>query len=454
MSGTGGERCRALLAGPADAARPFLQGGMSHGDLHRLAARLHAHFQARSGEHEGLCLASEDRALCAAAILAALAGGPTLLLPYALSLPALSSLHEAAGCRLALAEADRPLPAGMEPLALDSLPASAPPLPQNPAQGSILGLFTGGSTGSPRIWSKTAENLLGEGFFIAAHYGIGAGDRILATVPVCHIYGLLYGVVLPLVSGASVCAHTPVFPEEMAKTVEETAATVFISVPAHYHALAASDKRLAPCALRLAFSSAGMLDERDALAFAQANRLGIIEVFGSTETGGLATRNRFRGEREFTMLPGLDWQAGADERLMVRSAFLSPELPRDEAGWFHTADRIQPTSGPQFRMLGRADMVVKVGGQRVDMDAVKRLLLAQAGVQDAFVAALPESGSRENRIVAAVAGTASPEALRQALARRLEPYALPRLIRVLGALPMRANGKYDREAMLALLSEK
>ena len=46
------------------------------------------------------------------------------------------------------------------------------------------------------------------------------------------------------------------------------------------------------------------------------------------------------------------------------------------------------------------------------------------------------------------------EALRQALAFRLEPYALPRLIRVLGALPMRANGKYDREAMLALLSEK
>ena len=54
MSGTGGERCRALLAGPADAARPFLQGGMSHGDLHRLAARLYAHFQARSGEHKGL----------------------------------------------------------------------------------------------------------------------------------------------------------------------------------------------------------------------------------------------------------------------------------------------------------------------------------------------------------------------------------------------------------------
>ena len=80
MSGTGGERCRALLAGPADAARPFLQGGMSHGDLHRLAARLYAHFQARRGEHKGLCLASEDRALCAAAILAALAGGPTLLL--------------------------------------------------------------------------------------------------------------------------------------------------------------------------------------------------------------------------------------------------------------------------------------------------------------------------------------------------------------------------------------
>ncbi len=446
-------RCGALLRGVAWPGRPFLIDGLSHAQLHRQAGRLY-HFFQRSGQKAPICLASDDKSVCAAALLAALAGGPPLLLPYALSPQALSALQAAGGCSQALCAPELELPKGMQRLPLPAeLGEDEKPLPAIPAQGPILHLFTGGSTGAPQLWSKTAANLFGEALFIASHHGITAEDRIAASILPYHIYGLLYSVLLPLVSGAAVLAESPSFPEEMVAAVRGRDISILISVPAHYRALAG--RSCAPSALRLAFSSAGMLDAADNQAFCQANQAGVVEVYGSTETGGIACRNRFLGEEDFTILPPIAWRQSPEERLMLRSPFLSPELALDQEGFFHAADRIAPKSGNRFSLLGRADLVVKVGGKRVDLETVRLLLHNQPGVREALVLALPTDDGRENRIAAVL--TPMPgqrldtEALRHALARHLEPYALPRILKVVERIPVRANGKYDREATIALV---
>ena len=449
------EQCRSLLQAPPWLERPFIVNGLAHADVHRMAARLYWQLQDIAAKAP-ICLASEDKALCAAALLAALAGGPSLLLPYALSPQALAALHSATGYRYALCSAGLELPSGVAALRLpeENPSRSAQPLPHNPSQDTILHLFTGGSTGAPQLWSKTAANLFGEAFFIAAHHGIEAQDRIGATTAPYHIYGLLYSVLLPLVSGATVLQETSAFPEEMVGAVRAHDISIFISVPAHYRAL--NGKRCSSNALRLAFSSAGMLDAADNQAFYHTNNTGIVEVYGSTETGGIACRNRYQGEEHFTVLPPIHWQLSPEERLMVRSPFLSPELPLDTAGFFHTADRIAPLGPNSFSLLGRADLVVKVGGKRVDLDALRKLLQEQPGVQEAMVLALPETGSRENRIAAiltAQAGkTLDGDSLRRKLAQQFEPYALPRIIKIVEQIPVKANGKYDREAILALVT--
>lgn len=453
--GTFRTRCRALLQGPArHPDRPFLIDALTHKQLHRMATRLHRYLRIMD-QRTPVCLASDDKAVCAAALLTALAGGPPLLLPYALSAQALSALREATGYGHALCTPELELPRGVQRLPLpEELPEDRePPLPQTPAQDPILHLFTGGSTGAPQLWSKTADNLFGEAFFIADHHGIGAGDRIAASTVPYHIYGLLYSVLLPMVSEAAVLAQTLSFPEEMVAAVREHGISVFVGVPAHYRALAG--RSCAPSELRLAFSSAGMLDAADNHAFCQANRVGVVEVYGSTETGGIACRNRFLGEEDFTILPPLSWRQSPEERLMLRSPFLSPELALDEEGFFHTADRIMPRDGKRFALLGRADLVVKVGGKRVDLEAVRILIQSRPGVREALVLAIPSGDGRENHIVAVVTSVPGQvldtEKLRHDLAGTLEPYALPRSIRMVGHIPVKANGKYDREAVLALV---
>lgn len=435
-----------LLAGPERADRPFLINGTSFGEVYAQAKRLRALLD--GFRQQTVCLATEDRALIAAALLAALGGGPPLLLPHAGSPQALAAMQRDTGFTAAIADAGQALPPGVVRI----LPQAGDPeralQPADARPGeTLLCLHTGGSTGTPRLWPKTGVNIFGEAQFLARHFRIGPADRILATVPSCHIYGLLYAVALPLVAGASVATATPSFPEEILGQAREAQATILVSVPAHYRAL-----RGRPALgdwLRLAFSSAGMLDAGDNVAFCQANPAGIVEVYGSTETGGIALRNRSRGETAFTPYPMLDWRIDG-ERLRLRSPFLSPTLPLDAGSRFVAGDRVEPCESG-FTLKGRADAITKVAGRRVDLDEIRALIREQQGVADCLVLALADGGSREHRIVALIEGEeADAGAIRAALASRLEPYALPRALKTIDRIPVRANGKFDREAIVRL----
>jgi len=445
-----GPEIAALFEQPFDAAREFVAGGATLGEIYGMAAWLRTHLG--DDEQRGtLCLAPDNRALIAAALLASLAGGPVVLLPYSFSGQALAGMHQATGCTTVLIDTEREVPANMEvirppgeAMSNDSFQFDARP------DEELLRLYTGGSTGAPQLWSKTGTNLLGEALFLATHFAVSPQDRIVATISPAHIYGLLYSILLPLVSGAAVVAGIPSFPEEIVRSVREQEATILVSVPPHYRALRGKGS-LGP-SLRLAFSSAGQLDVDDNAEFCRHNGAGVVEVYGSTETGGIGLRHRFRGETGFTPYPTIDWQI-RDERLLVRSPYLSPGLSRDADHYFLTADRVEPCGTTGFQLRGRADSITKVGGKRVDLEAIREAIKGLAGITDCLVLALPEAGGREHRIVALVeGGTVDIEAIRAVLTARFEPYGLPRAIKVIERLPIKDNGKVDREAVLRLFA--
>ena len=445
-----------LLQGPKFPNREFVQG-TTFGEIYVMAAHLRTVLGERQ-PGQAVCLAAGSKAVMAAGPLAALAGGPPLLLPYAFSAGALAQLQQATGFTTAIADTARDFPEDVLVIR-PQVPeveegAEAVQMPVSPAASpgtELLKIFTGGSTGTPQLWSKTAANLFGEGFFLAECFEVTNEDCILATIPPYHIYGLLFSVILPLVSSATVVAATPSFPGEIVEAAEEHEVTILASVPVHYRVL--RDRKISEeNSLRLAFSSAGMLDADDNLAFSKTNGIGVVEVYGATETGGIATRNRACGEDFFTPFPTIAWKV-ADERLAVRSPHVSPDLPVDDEGFFLTGDRVE-ARGAQFSLQGRADSVTKVGGKRVDLEEIGHLIKGEAGVTDCVVMALPETGGREHRIGALIQGEAADlEGIRKKLAETLEPYALPRRLKKVERLPMTQNGKYDWAAIVQLLEE-
>ena len=445
-----GPEATAFFNRPFDPVQEFIAGGTTLGEIYGMAAWLRTRL---GGTHQRttVCLATDNRALIAAALLASLAGGSVVLLPYSFSGQALAGMQRATGCTMALVDTDQDIPAKMEVIR-PPWGAASPDFFVFDAQSDkeLLRLYTGGSTGAPQLWSKTGTNLLAEALFLAAHFAVAPTDRIVATTSPAHIYGLLYSVLLPLVSGAALAPTIPSFPEEIVRAVQEWEATILICLPPQYRALRGKGS-LGP-SLRLAFSSAGRLNLKDNTEFCRHNHAGIVEVYGSTETGGIALRNRSRGETGFTPYGTVDWRI-QDERLLIRSPYLSPGLPRDAEDCFLTGDRVEPSGTTGFQLKGRADSITKVGGKRVDLEEIRGAIMTMAGVAECLVLALPDGGNREHRIVALVEGKAvEVEAIRATLAARFEPYALPRAIKTVDRLPVKDNGKVDREAVLRLFA--
>ncbi len=451
MSGISAQQTEKAIAGlleqPAGGDALFSFDGVTIAEIFEIAAWLRANLPAKK-RGEPVCLAAADRSLIAAALLASLAGGPVLVMPYAFSESALAGLSEATGARLAITDVPRALPEGMRAVR-PRREASVPLLSSYPAvpQAELLRLYTGGSTGTPRIWSKTGINIFAESLFLAEHFRVSSADRIVATISPYHIYGLLYSVTLPLVSGAAVLTQTPSFPEEIVRAVQDQRATVLISVPAHYRAL--HGKSLAAPSLRLAFSSAGPLETAHNTDFCRNNRIEIVEVFGSTETGGIALRSRYREKDGFTPYPTIQWHCGDGGRLRVRSPYLSPELPVDDGGFFTTGDRVEVGDSMDFLLKGRADSIAKVAGNRVDLDEIASFIKTCPGVEDCLVLTVEERSGRQYRIVAMLeGGGVDVEEVKRKLARRFEPYALPRSIQVVERMPIKENGKHDRVKIL------
>ncbi len=442
------QRIHSLLA---DEKHRFTPSGPTIGEIGELAAGIRDALVPLEGSADDpVCLCIEDKPHLLSALLASLAGAPPFILPHAFHPRVLRELREAKPFRLILTDADIEPPEGSVVIRLEDCPPGNRPLKLvRPPDQPFLSLFTGGSTGKPRTWAKTSANLFGEAFYIARTLGIGNGDCLLSTVPPQHIYGLLYSVLLPFVASAQVLRRTCTFPREILAALQQEKATVLVGVPIHYRALRSGD--LKRFSLRLAFSSAAPLDPGDAAFFWEKTGVAIREIYGSTETGGMAIRTYGENQGSWVPYTCLDWKI-LSERLCVRSDFVSPDLPRDAEGFFFTADRVSPAAENRLRFLGRADHIVKIAGKRVDLEEIREKIRRIPGVADAFVTTLPQNHARRSEIAALVATDLPPRDLRAAIRSLDESYGRPRRIRIVPAIPVLPNGKIDRERIEQLLA--
>jgi len=424
LSGTGDLMYETITALLKNKTCRFTPSGPTIGEIAALAAGIRETFvHLGAPADEPICLCVEDRSLFMAALLASLAGAPPLILPHAFPPQVLKEVYEARPFRLILADTAVESPEGTTVIRMESCrPGDSHLTLVRPPESLFLSLFTGGSTGTPKLWSKTPENLFGEALHLAKSFSIGPTDLILPTVGPRHIYGLLGSVLLPFVASARVLGRTCVFPREILIALRKEEATVLLSIPAHYRALRVDE--LGRHTLRLALSSAAPLDPGDAAFFLDKTGLAIRELYGSTETGGMATRTYGENQGFWKPFACLEWKILA-ERLCVRSPFVSPDLPRDEEGFFMTADRVAMAEGNGFRVLGRADRIVKVAGKRVDLEEIREKIRRIPGVTDAHIEALPQKGARQAEIVALVASERPAREVRAAIRSMDDPCGSP-----------------------------
>ena len=321
-----------------------------------------------------------------------------------------------------------------------------------------LTLFTSGSSGVPKAIHKTLAQFNAEVHTLEAQFGASIGRAtVMASVPHHHIYGLLFTVFWPLAAARVFWREDLGEPALLRDALAAAGApAVVISSPAHLARwpglLDLAALQPPPCRF---FSSGGPLAADAAQAYTLALGVAPTEVFGSTETGGIAWRRQSDG-LAWRPMPGIEIARDDERALRVRSPHL------DHEGWHRTDDAVDLLEDGRFMLTGRLDRVVKLDGKRVSLPEIEQQLGKHGFVKEAATVLLTkEDGGRERIGAVVVLSEAGATCLREAgrgalvktlrlhLAEHFDAVVLPRHWRMRFALPVDARGKLAAAALAA-----
>ncbi len=321
---------------------------------------------------------------------------------------------------------------------------AVPANPLLPAGQLAAIVLTSGSTGLPaahlKCWGALAERSLAA----ADRFGwtLEANPHcILATVPPQHMYGFETSVLLPLHAAAASWCGPALLPADVRAAMASMAGpTVLVTTPLHLRALLAAGGTLGArhvCTI----SASAPLDV--ALGEAVEARWGapLLEIFGATEVGSIASRQLTRDDA-WRVYPGIELETGPACTIVT--------APHAEATAL--ADQLDLLGQGRFQLVGRRGDLIKLAGKRTSLSSMTRALESLDGVEDAaFLVPDDLDGRALARPIAfAVAPSRGAEDLLVELRGRIDPAFMPRRVVRVDRLPRNEVGKLPRQALVAL----
>ena len=425
---------QAVLTAIARRAGQIVAPAQFRRDVAAMAARLPA-----AGHVVNLCT---DRYRFAVGFAAALRRCQVTLLPSANVPAALSALAQDYPDLYALTDGAAPnLPSLAYPGDL-SHPGPAPdPFALDDEQPAVI-LFTSGSTGKPKPAAKNWGTLRHSAQAAAARLGV-AGGTIIATVPHQHSYGLESIMLLGLLHGFTIESGWPLYPADIRAALEAAPRPrILVTTPVHLRALLAEPDALPPTDIILS-ATAPLTPELAAEAEARFGAR-LIEIYGCTEAGQIATRRTAR-EQDWHCFEGAALHQDALGTWVSGPAVAGPNLLHDAI----------TLTGPEHFTLGarNADLI-DVAGKRSSLAFLNHQLLSIPGVRDGvFIMGEAPKGGVARLAALAVAPTHTRASLLAALRQRLDPAFLPRPLLLVDELPRNALGKLPRADLLRLIGQ-
>lgn len=301
--------------------------------------------------------------------------------------------------------------------------------PQHIGAGFEVSVFTSGSTGEPKRINRSIEQLLSE--VNTLHTTFAGSDLskkgvvFAATVSHQHIYGLLFKILWPLLTSQIIWHKLIAFEESLEEILSQFKRVALISSPAFLKRIHSQVQHQGQ--LLKVYSSGGLLtDEQQQLAEAQLNST-ITQVYGSSETGGIAFRN-FKQK----------WQLFNHVEAQIKNKLLWVNSPYCyQSGWLCTHDKIK-VSDEGFELLGRIDRIVKIEEKRVSLNQVEKLLRDHPYISDAAVIKLENSrqylgavivlNKTDQQQLERLGPLKLKQHIKQHLATQLDAVAIPRKI--------------------------
>jgi cyclohexanecarboxylate-CoA ligase len=337
-------------------------------------------------------------------------------------------------------------------------------------------LWTSGTTSEPKGVVHTHQSLRVEADTIAAAHAMRAGEALLLPMPVTHVAGLTYGVLLPVTNGIATVLMDTWEPGRALELVARESIAVMISTPVFMRTMIdhpsfddSNRSSLRMFSLGGAGVAPAMVREG-----ARAFDCWCKRTYGSTEyptlTTGRAgddpdrdatTDGPLIGAAELRIVDPttrLDAAPGTPGELLARGpemfvGYLDSSL--DDAafvdgGWFRTGD-LAVYDGEYLTIVDRLKDIIIRGGENISAQEVEALLVTHATVAEAACVAMPDPVMGEKVcafVIPAPGGRPTLEAVRTHLAARgLARFKLPERLEIRASLPRTASGKVQKSPL-------
>ncbi len=232
--------------------------------------------------------------------------------------------------------------------------------------------FTSGTTGVSVGALKTKENLYKEVEVFTKLIEKYKIKRVILTVPFIHIYGVLVGLLYPLLNDIEIVLKEHFLPHNLLDIIDDN--SLVVTTPLYIKALSKiSDEK--DLNKSLFISSTAPLDNDICNNFRNKYNTNVMQLFGSTETGGIAYK--LNDSELWTPMNKVDISVNSETQMIVLSPFVSKCLYQDEFknidGIMETFDYIEKVDS-QFRLIGRSSKILKIAGKRYSTIEIENIL--------------------------------------------------------------------------------
>lgn len=312
----------------------------------------------------------------------------------------------------------------------------------------VLELFTSGSTELPRKVAHTLETL-GRAVRVADRH---AHDVWALTYPATHLAGVQVAL-QAMLNGNTLVDVTNLRGSDAAEAIDHHGVTHISATPTYYRLLAVGKRKMP---LVRAVTLGGEPADQALLAalremFPNAR---LRNIYALTEAGTVLESDGDLFEVPDAMADRVRINQG---RLFLHRSILGVfrsnsrlNAGSEEQGvdWYDTGDNVDVVADSplRFRIVGRRNEWLNVGGDKVNPREVEAVLRQHPLVLDAAVTGRPSSvvGSLLEAEVVLRAGSITEMELRTFAGGRLQPFKIPRIIRFVAALNSTSTGKVLR----------
>lgn len=338
------------------------------------------------------------------------------------------------------------------------------------ADDTCLFAFTSGTTGVPKATMHFHRDVIAACRCWPPHVLKPTPDDIfIGSPPLAFTFGLGGLLLFPMAAGASTVLLEKATPTHLLEGVRDFGATVLITAPTSYRALAAHGEALRATPLRKCVSAGEALPAATRALWKQATGIELIDGIGSTEMLHIfisADEAHARPGATGVAVPGYRAEVVDDDgrpvlpgsvgQLRVKGPtgcrYLADDRQRHyvRQGWNYTGDAYSQDADGYFHYHARTDDMIISAGYNIAGPEVEEALLQHPAVAECGVVGVPdaERGQIVKAFVVLRPGPARDDAMAKALQdfvkQAIAPYKYPRAIAFVDALPRTNTGKLQR----------